>query len=259
MISKMMIEKRWNYYVTVAPIALFFLVFLIWSALSEIDEVVRGNGKIVPSGQTKVLQHLEGGIVSEILVKEGDHVMVNQPIYQLNQAFFTADIRGKDLDRVSLQAKEQRLVSLIENKELVFDKAFVDEYPQIAHNEMQIFQSERQNSTERLSGVSQKVEQRSYELKELEIRQKNLALELNMAVENTTIAEQLMKSGAGSRKEYLLEMSKKQNLITQVDEVKNQVPVVQGKYQEAMHELGSTRSDIQSKLLDILQNSNKRH
>ena len=158
MISKMMIEKRWNYYVTVAPIALFFLVFLIWSALSEIDEVVRGNGKIVPSGQTKVLQHLEGGIVSEILVKEGDHVMVNQPIYQLNQAFFTADIRGKDLDRVSLQAKEQRLVSLIENKELVFDKAFVDEYPQIAHNEMQIFQSERQNSTERLSGVSQKVE-----------------------------------------------------------------------------------------------------
>ncbi|WP_067177901.1 HlyD family type I secretion periplasmic adaptor subunit [Sulfurospirillum sp. UCH001] len=253
MISKMMIEKRWNYYVTVAPIALFFLVFLIWSALSEIDEVVRGNGKIVPSGQTKVLQHLEGGIVSEILVKEGDHVMVNQPIYQLNQAFFTADIRGKDLDRVSLQAKEQRLVSLIENKELVFDKAFVDEYPQIAHNEMQIFQSERQNSTERLSGVSQKVEQRSYELKELEIRQKNLALELNMAVENTTIAEQLMKSGAGSRKEYLLEMSKKQNLITQVDEVKNQVPVVQGKYQEAIHELGSTRSDIQSKLLNELK------
>lgn len=253
MISKMMIEKRWNYYVTVAPIALFFLVFLIWSALSEIDEVVRGNGKIVPSGQTKVLQHLEGGIVSEILVKEGDHVMVNQPIYQLNQAFFTADIRGKDLDRVSLQAKEQRLVSLIENKELVFDKAFVDEYPQIAYNEMQIFQSERQNSTERLSGVSQKVEQRSYELKELEIRQKNLALELNMAVENTTIAEQLMKSGAGSRKEYLLEMSKKQNLITQVDEVKNQVPVVQGKYQEAMHELGSTRSDIQSKLLNELK------
>ena len=64
MINKMMIEKRWNYYITVVPIGLFFLVFFLWSALSEIDEVVRGNGKIVPSGQTKVLQHLEGGIVS---------------------------------------------------------------------------------------------------------------------------------------------------------------------------------------------------
>ena len=56
MMTHMMIEKRWNYYITVVPIGLFLLVFLIWAAFSEIDEVVRGNGKIVPSGQTKVLQ-----------------------------------------------------------------------------------------------------------------------------------------------------------------------------------------------------------
>ncbi|WP_333805446.1 HlyD family type I secretion periplasmic adaptor subunit [Sulfurospirillum sp.] len=253
MINKMMIEKRWNYYITVVPIGLFFLVFFLWSALSEIDEVVRGNGKIVPSGQTKVLQHMEGGIVSEILVKEGDNVKINQPIYQLNQAFFTADLKGKDLDRVSLQAKEQRLMSLIDDKELVFDKDVTELYPEIVHNELQIFRSEKLNNSERLNGVQQKVEQRQYELKELESRQKNLSLELNMAQENTSITEQLMKSGAGSRKEYLFEMSKKQNLITQVDEVKNLIPVTQGKYKEAMYELGSIRSDIQSKLLNELK------
>lgn len=253
MINKMMIEKRWNYYITVVPIGLFFLVFFLWSAFSEIDEVVRGNGKIVPSGQTKILQHMEGGIVSEILVKEGDHVAINQPIYQLNQAFFTADLKGKDLDRVSLQAKEQRLMSLIEDKELVFDKDVTEQYPEIVHNELQIFRSEKLNNSERLNGVQQKVEQRQYELKELESRQKNLSLELNMAQENTSITEQLMKSGAGSRKEYLFEMSKKQNLITQVDEVKNLIPVTQGKYKEAMYELGSIRSDIQSKLLNELK------
>lgn len=253
MINRMMIEKRWNYYITVVPIALFFFVFLVWAALSEIDEVVRGNGKIVPSGQTKVLQHMEGGIVSEILVKEGQTVALNQPIYQLNQAFFTADMKGKDLDRVSLQAKEERLMSLIDDKELIFDKALVEQYPDIVGNEMQIFRSEKLNNSERLNGVQQKVEQRQYELKELESRQKNLTLELNMALENTNISEQLMKSGAGSRKEYLFEMSKKQNLITQVDEVKNLIPVTQGKYKEVMHELGSVRSDIQSKLLNDLK------
>lgn len=253
MINKMMIEKRWNYYITVVPIGLFFLVFFFWSAFSEIDEVVRGNGKIVPSGQTKILQHMEGGIVSEILVKEGDNVKINQPIYQLNQAFFTADLKGKDLDRVSLKAKEQRLMSLIDDKELVFDKEVSEQYPDIVHNELQIFRSEKLNNSERLNGVQQKVEQKQYELKELESRQKNLSLELNMAQENTSITEQLMKSGAGSRKEYLFEMSKKQNLITQVDEVKNLIPVTQGKYKEAMHELGSIRSDIQSKLLNELK------
>jgi len=253
MINKMMIEKRWNYYITVVPIGLFFLVFFLWSAFSQIDEVVRGNGKIVPSGQTKVLQHMEGGIVSEILVKEGDHVAINQPIYQLNQAFFTADLKGKDLDRVSLQAKEQRLMSLIDDKDLAFDKDVTEQYADIVHNELQIFRSEKLNNSERLNGVQQKVEQRQYELKELESRQKNLSLELNMAQENTSITEQLMKSGAGSRKEYLFELSKKQNLITQVDEVKNLIPVTQGKYKEAMYELGSIRSDIQSKLLNDLK------
>jgi membrane fusion protein, adhesin transport system len=253
MISKMMIEKRWNYYITVVPIGLFFFIFLLWAALSDIDEVVRGDGKVVPSGQTKVLQHMEGGIVAEILVKEGDRVAFNQPIYRLDQAFFTADLKEKDLERISLQAKELRLMSLIEGKNPIFAKEVSDKYPQIVQNEMQIFYSEKLNSSERLNGAVQKAEQRKYELKELEIKQKNLSLELDMAKENAHIAEQLMKSGAGSRKEYLSEMSKKQNLITQIDEVKNQIPVVQGKFKEANFELGSVRSDIQSKLLNELK------
>lgn len=115
---------------------------------------------------------MEGGIVSEILVKEGQNVTINQPIYQLNQAFFTADLKGKDLDRVSLQAKEERLISLIDDKALVFDKSLVEQYPEIVNNEMQIFESEKLNNTERLNGVQQKIEQRQYELKELESRQK---------------------------------------------------------------------------------------
>lgn len=253
MINRMMIEKKWNYYITVVPIGLFFFIFLLWAMFSQIDEVVRGDGKVVPSGQTKVLQHMEGGLVAEILVKEGDRVSMNQPIYRLDQAFFTADLKEKDLERISLHAKELRLTSLIEGKSLVFDKEISEKYPQIAQNEMQIFYSERQNSSERLNGALQKAEQRKYELRELEIKQKNLSVELDMAKENAHIAEQLMKSGAGSRKEYLAEMSKKQNLITQIDEVRNQIPVVQGKYKEATFELGSIRSDIQSKLLNELK------
>ncbi len=253
MISKMMLEKRWNYYITVVPIALFFFVFLLWAALSEIDEVVRGDGKVVPSGQTKILQHMEGGIVAEMLVKEGDRVALGQPIYKLDQAFFTADLKEKDLEQVSLQAKEQRLSSLIEGRGLVFSKEISDKYPQIVQNEMLIFNSERLNMSERLNSSLQKAEQRKYELRELEIKQKNLSLELDMAKENAHIAEQLMKSGAGSRKEYLAEMAKKQNLITQIDEVKNQIPVVQGKYKEASFELGSVRSELQSKLLNELK------
>jgi HlyD family secretion protein/adhesin transport system membrane fusion protein len=67
-------EKDWNYYTTVIPIMLFVIIFLLWAAFTKIDETIKGTGKVVPSGQTKVIQNLEGGIVSAILVNEGDNV-----------------------------------------------------------------------------------------------------------------------------------------------------------------------------------------
>ena len=68
MTNRLFEEKEWNYYTTVIPIMLFFIIFLTWAAFSEIDEAVKGTGKVVPSGQTKIVQNLEGGIVSGILL-----------------------------------------------------------------------------------------------------------------------------------------------------------------------------------------------
>ena len=81
--NKLFDEKNWDYKMTVVPIMLFFLCFLIWAAFSEIDEVVKGTGKVVPSGQTKILQNLEGGIIANILLQEGDKVKAGDVIYTL--------------------------------------------------------------------------------------------------------------------------------------------------------------------------------
>ena len=48
-------EKKWNYYVSVVPIMLFFVIFLTWASFSEVDEAIKGTGKVVPSGQTKII------------------------------------------------------------------------------------------------------------------------------------------------------------------------------------------------------------
>ena len=97
-------EKEWNYRTTVIPAMLFIVIFLTWSYFSEIDEVVRGTGKVVPSGQTKVIQNLEGGIVSSILVNEGDSVKKGDIIYNLSNAFFSADLITKEIDLLTYQA-----------------------------------------------------------------------------------------------------------------------------------------------------------
>ncbi len=66
-------DEDWNYRIVVYPMIAFVIIFFIWATFTKIDEVVKGEGKVIPSSQTKILQHFEGGIISEILVKEGGY------------------------------------------------------------------------------------------------------------------------------------------------------------------------------------------
>lgn len=63
-------------------------IFLIWAYFAEIDESVKGTGKVIPSGQTRLLQHLEGGIITDILVAEGDAVAEGQVLFKIKNQYF---------------------------------------------------------------------------------------------------------------------------------------------------------------------------
>jgi adhesin transport system membrane fusion protein len=60
--------------VLLRAIGIVFLLFVVWAALAQLDEVTRGEGKVIPSRQVQILQSIDGGLVSEILVHEGDIV-----------------------------------------------------------------------------------------------------------------------------------------------------------------------------------------
>ncbi len=133
-------EQKWNYYVSVIPIMIFFIIFLIWASFSEVDEVVRGEGKVVPSGQTKVLQNFEGGIISKILLTEGDKVKKGDIIYNLSNAFFKADLKTKEIELLSFEASAIRLKSSIANKKSIeFPQEMKDKIPDIIENEKRNF------------------------------------------------------------------------------------------------------------------------
>ncbi|NLZ16573.1 MAG: HlyD family type I secretion periplasmic adaptor subunit, partial [Desulfobulbaceae bacterium] len=71
-------------------IALFMIVFLVWSANAEIDEVTRGTGKVIPSQQTQVVQNLEGGILGKLHVRVGDVVDKDQLLIDIDKTRFSA-------------------------------------------------------------------------------------------------------------------------------------------------------------------------
>src|SRR5688572_17577783 len=85
--------------------AAFLIAAIVWAMYATVDEVTIGEGKVIPSNQVQVVSNLEGGIVSEIMVKVGDVVEKDQPLMRIDDTLFTASSREGRVKDVALQAR----------------------------------------------------------------------------------------------------------------------------------------------------------
>ncbi len=245
-----MIEERgWNYKIVAWPIMLFVALFITWTIFTEVDEVVKGSGKVIPSSQSKILQNLEGGIVEDIFVQEGQKVQKGMPIYRLKNANSQADSKQKEIALHALMAQSQRLKSQINFAEIAFSKEIS---PDVAESEKEIFKEEMQNYQDEIGGLKDKLSQAKLEKKQKVNRQANLQSELKIASENLSILAKLMKKGAASKTQYLTELAKKQSLITQITDIKNSIPIMHKKISESENKIKSFKSETKSKWLKKL-------
>ena len=246
-------ENNWNHRLVTWPIMFFMIVFIIWAAYSEVDETVRGEGRVIPSGQTKIIQHLEGGIISDILVKEGESVKKGQALFKLSQAFFLSDQNEKKIELYALLAQKNRLKAEIsEHNKVSFDEKLKKFIPEIITNERRIFKSDRQEFKGELSLLQDDIDKKTYKITEMRNKLQNLELELAIAQENVSIQESLVRQGASSRQMYLQELAKKQSIVTQKQSLKNSIPVVEEELQEAKQKYANFKSKEHSKQLKEL-------
>ena len=248
--NKLFEESKWNYYVSVIPIMLFFTTFLVWASFSEVDEVIRGTGKIIPSSQTKIIQNFEGGIISSIKVKEGDHVKKGQVLYTLANAFFNADLKSKEIELLSYKASAIRIKHSIDDKTiLIFPDDIKNEIPEIIKNEYEIFAEDLRNNENKIRISQNKLKQKKYKLIELETKFENLGIELNLGQANMRIQEKLYKNKVISQKTYIDELSKKQNIVTRISEIRNNIPIIKEEIFEYEGNIQNVKSEIRSKYL----------
>ncbi|MEJ2142924.1 MAG: HlyD family type I secretion periplasmic adaptor subunit [Gammaproteobacteria bacterium] len=124
-------------------ILLFIACILIWTSIAEIDEVTRGEGKIIPSRQIQVLQNLEGGIVSEILVREGDVVEKDQVLIKLDNTQFAAALREGETHCMEHRARAARLEAEALLKEFIPPPEVLKKYPQFVQREYELYQARK--------------------------------------------------------------------------------------------------------------------
>ena len=121
--------------------AVTIFLFIVWAYFAKIDEIARGNGKVVPSGQNQLIQNLEGGIVSEILVKEGDYVERNQTLIKISNEKSSSSAASHTLKLLALEAQILRLEAELSKDSITYDLYEIPEMNMFLENEKELFEA----------------------------------------------------------------------------------------------------------------------
>ncbi len=184
-------------------IALFFVGFLWWADWATLDEVTRGDGKVIPSSQIQVVQNLEGGIVAGISVREGEVVNKGQILVRIDQTQAAAGYRESRAKYLSLLAAVSRLKAEVDGTEVVFPVEILDDAPNVATDELALFASGRSGLKADLAILRRQEDQRRQELVELRGRLVRLKESYKLVAEELKIIEPLVANGVVSKVELL--------------------------------------------------------
>ena len=245
---EMITEHKWNYRASVYPIILLIFAFGYWIYSTTVDEMVIGTGRVIPSSNTKIIQHLEGGIIETIYIKEGDTVKKGDPLFKVKNSFYTSDTKQKKIQLANLGREKLRLNALIELKR---ELKFKTPHPH-NQNEIDIFTSEMKSFLQQQALYQSKLDELRLEKKQKKNRIRNLNLELKIVKENLSILNKLLQGGAASKQQYLAELSKKQSLLTQIRNLQGEIPIINQQIKGAMTKTASYKSEIKSKWLKEL-------
>ncbi len=184
-------------------ISIAIAIAVMWAAVSRIDEVTRGEGRVIPSRQLQVLQSLDGGVVSEILVREGEVVDPEQILLKIDQTRFVSSVRESRAQTLALQAKAARLRALAESTPLVMPPEVATEDPKTAQEERRLYESRRSELESMQSIARQQLSQRQQELAESRARHQQASRAFELSSRELNVTKPMISSGAVSEVELL--------------------------------------------------------
>jgi len=203
-LSAAILEKSPSNMSRVLKIWIFTIfAFILWAALAEIDEITRGDGKVVPYGENQVIQNLEGGIIESILVKEGELIKRGDVILKINNSK-TFSTSATNIAKVNeLKAKKLRLYA--ESNRLPFEKIDTEdkEFKKQIELALELYNSNKIEKTAQDQSMAQQIEQRKQELKEAKARIHSLKKSLEYVTEEILMTAPMVREGIKSKVDFL--------------------------------------------------------
>jgi adhesin transport system membrane fusion protein len=235
--------------------ALFIAVALIWATFANLEEVTRGQGKVIPSTKIQVVQNLEGGILTEILVREGDYVDKDQPLVRLDDIRFSSSYRETRSKYLSLLARSSRFYAEANDKPIEIPAIVWQEDEKLAKNEIALYESRASELKSNIAILKQQEAQTRQELAEHNAQENKLARSHELVKQELDMSAPLEAEGAISEVEILRLKRSVNDLRGELEATRLAVPRLQSAYEEIKNKITdieiSFRTEARSKLNEI--------
>lgn len=220
--------SRSHIIVWVASLGIVWLI--VWSSFAEIDERTRGLGKVIPSQRIQTIQNLEGGIVSEIFVKEGDHVKKGQPLMKIQDVGFTGSFNERQLKINELKAKAYRLDAEANAKNFSVSTQERHEMGTLLSREENLHLSQQVQLSNAAAIIDAQISQKEKELMETQSKRQELKNALDLITREIAITEPLTKNMVVSEVQFL--------------QMKRQAAMIRGDYDATSHTIARINANI---------------
>lgn len=244
---------RMSSHIFLFTIVAMFAAGLFWADRAMVDEVTRGDGRVIPSSQMQVIQTLDSGLLKEILVREGEIVEAGQVLLRVDDTNFASRAGELEAQRRSLLAQIARLQTEVAGgTEIAFPEELVDDHPEIAASELALFLARQQGLESQTSILRQQLQQREQELEELRVNEAQYASSLDLARQELAIYEPLARTGVVAEVEVLRLRREVNDLDGRLRAARGALPRVESSIQEARDRLAEAaltfRSEAQAQL-----------
>jgi adhesin transport system membrane fusion protein len=226
---------------------LLLAAFIYWASVSEIDQVTRGQGKVIPSSQIQVVQNLEGGILSEILVKVGDVVKKNQLLLRIDETRFSASVQENRAKYLSNLAKAARLKAEANATEFKVPEEVLAENPEIGLREKELYESRKSELEASLNIKEQQIRQRRQELAELKTRVDELTKTLGLYEKELGLLKPLVGQGVVAEMDVLRLERQASETQGEIETIRSTLPRTASKIREAQLALNELKLNFHNK------------
>lgn len=231
------------------------LAAFAWAAWAPVDQVVHTQGRVVPSARQQLVQHLEGGIVSKVYVREGDVVKAGDPLVAVSDLAANSS-RGEKAARLSgMEARVARLEAEAAGSGRFVPPAGLAPANPAVRAEADAFAARTAKLAQTTRVLEEQAAQRRQEAAEADARAKGLRAEIDVARAQLALVQQMVSRGAGSQSELLDARGRVERMATQIAETEASRPRLAAAAQELQARIAETAAQFRSEARTALSDA----